>query len=121
MTERTRVAAVERFQPGDRELVTVEGRQVAVLNVDGNYYAIENLCAHDNAPVCTGRVQAKLEAEYETPGERVEERFIGPPTITCPRHGWEYDLATGIHVGDDSISLRTYEVIAEDGEVYVVY
>ena len=56
-------------------LVTVDGTEVALFNVDGVLYAINNRCPHRNGPLIRGYVDGR--------------------SIKCPMHGWRYDLATG--------------------------
>jgi len=116
---RVRVASVDELGDGDRTLVQVDGTAVGVFNLDGEYYALENECPHQGGPVCTGRVGGKIVAEEGDVGERVRERVSGEPVIACPWHGWEYELATGEHVGNPRVALTTYDVEVENGEVYV--
>ena len=116
---RVSVGPAEGFEDGDRELLVAEGVPLGVFRVDGSFYAVENDCCHLHGPVCEGKVQPRLEAEYTGPEEGVVERFGDEPVIACPWHGWEYSLATGVHVGVDDVALRTFEVTVEDGEVYV--
>lgn len=120
MTDRIKVAAADEFSPGERRLVSVDGMPVGVFNVEGEYFAIENQCAHDGGPVCRGTVDSELVGEYSGPGERVKESFDGDPAIACPWHGWEYDLSSGEHLGDDSISITTYDTTVDDGVVYIL-
>lgn len=119
MNDRVRVGSVDDLQPGDREIVDVDGRSIGVFNVEGEYYAILNQCLHDCGPVATGRVKNQLVGTFTGPGERIKEEFSGPPSITCPWHGWEYRLATGEHVGVPDVRLPTYEVVVEDDVIYV--
>lgn len=121
MNERIQVANADEFEPGDRQIVDVDGRSIGVFNIDGEYYAIVNQCAHDCGPVCKGRVKNQLVGTYNEPEERIEESFTGPPTVTCPLHGWAYDLSTGKHIGDPNIVLPTYDVFVENGEIYIEY
>lgn len=114
-----RVCEVPELPEGERTLVEVEEVIVGVLNVDGEYYAIENECAHQGGPVCDGSVRPELVGEFVAPGERVQESHGERSVIACPWHGWEYDLETGRHLGVEDISLRTYEVIEDDGVLYV--
>ena len=116
---RVRVKPIDAFENGGHEQVTIDGVPVGVLQVDGEFYAIENRCRHSGGPVCEGRVRHRLEAETSEPGERPEETFTGDPTVACPWHGWTYDLETGEHIGDPSYVLRTYSVVVKDGVVYV--
>lgn len=119
MTDRVRVCAAADLEEGDRRLIEVDGQEIGVLNVDGELYAISNVCAHMGGPVCEGKVQGKLVGEYVGPGKRVEESFSDELAIACPLHGYEYDLETGVHLGVDDISVPTYDVVVEDGDVYV--
>lgn len=117
--DRIRVCAVEELPEGEYTLVGVDGQQVGVLNVDGTYYAIQNECPHQGGPVCQGAVRPELVGEFVEPGERVREYHGERQVITCPWHGWEYDLETGVHMGVDDIELRTYDVVERDGVLYV--
>lgn len=119
MSERIRVTEAENLEPGERELIEINGRPIGVFNVDGEYHALLNHCLHDSGPVCEGRVKKKLVGTFEEPGERVTESFSGPESITCPWHGWEYDLESGDHVGDPDISLPTFDVVEDEGVLYV--
>jgi nitrite reductase/ring-hydroxylating ferredoxin subunit len=120
VSERVEVAPEDEFEPGERRLLSVEGRSIGVFNVDGEYFAIENRCAHDTGPVCEGQVHNALVGEYDGPGSRVRESFDGAPSIACPWHGWEYDLNTGVHLGTDDIAIRTFDVEIIDGTVCVI-
>lgn len=119
MTERVRVCAVDELGEGDRQIIEANGVEIGVLNVDGELHAISNVCAHMGGPVCEGKVQGTLVGEYEGPGKRVNETFSDDLAIACPLHGWEYDLETGVHLGDDDIRIPTYDVVTEDGYIYV--
>ena len=116
---RVEVAPAAELTPGERRLVMVDDRMVGVLNVEGELYAIDNECAHDGGPVCQGLVHERLVADVDPETKNVTERLGEEFTITCPWHGWEYDVKTGDHVGDADLSLPTYDVIVEDGTVYV--
>ena len=117
---RVRVCDTGALKPGDRKVVQVDGVPVLVLNVDGEFYALENTCCHQGGPVGQGKVMPRLEASFVGAGERVAETFSEVDwTISCPWHGWEYDLRTGAHCGDADVSLQTFAVIEEDGELFV--
>jgi len=120
MSSRVPVTDAATFEPGDRTMVTVDGQEISVLNVDGEYYAILNRCAHDCGPVGEGTVRPKLVVEEADPGERERERYDDSTlTITCPWHGWSYDLEAGTHIGLDEISVPTFEVSVDEGTVYL--
>ncbi|MFC7216074.1 Rieske (2Fe-2S) protein [Saliphagus sp. GCM10025334] len=113
------VAGVTEFESGDRKIVETDDGEIGVFNVDNIYYAIRNKCPHQCGPICTGKVSGALVGEWPGIGERVTERFDDEPAVTCPWHGWDFYLDTGTHVGDPSISVKTYPVSVEDDTVYV--
>ena len=61
----------------------------------------------------------ELVADVPERGDLTKAEFTGPKTIACPWHGYTYELATGEHVGERDIRLQTYDVVVEDGTVYV--
>lgn len=117
----TRIAVCDRDALGtnDRKIVSAQGRDIVVIDIDGALYAVSNTCLHDGGPLGQGSVHGSLEREITESGEPDREYFSDRPTIACPWHGWEYYLESGEHVGDDDIVLPTYEVEVEDGTVYV--
>ena len=119
MTRDVRVADADELRPGEQKIAVIDGISVGIFNVDGEYYAIENRCAHQHGPVCEGEIRRKLVGRATDPGEFDEVGFSETPTIACPWHGWEYDVRTGGHLGDDVASVRTFETTVEDGTVYV--
>lgn len=110
------VCGVEELPPGVRRFVEVKGRSVGVFNVGGEFVAVLNLCPHELAPVCLGRVggttlpSAPGEWRWGREGE----------ILACPWHGWEFDLRTGRSLPDSTIRLRRYPVEIADGVVCVV-
>ena len=69
------LAKAEELSPGQARAFDVEGEKIAVFNVDGNYYAIEDTCTHDQAPLSDGEIEGT--------------------TVICPWHMAEFDLKTG--------------------------
>jgi 3-phenylpropionate/trans-cinnamate dioxygenase ferredoxin component len=70
-----KVARRSEISPGGKKLVEVDGRPIAVFNVDGSFHAIDDVCTHDGGPLAEGDLQG---AE-----------------IRCPRHGARFDVRTG--------------------------
>jgi 3-phenylpropionate/trans-cinnamate dioxygenase ferredoxin subunit len=75
MTEWTRVCATHELLPGEYRVAAVDGVQVAVFNIDGALYAIEDVCTHDGGELTGGPLHG---AEIE-----------------CPRHGARFDVRSG--------------------------
>lgn len=106
---RIEVCPVDQLPPGSREIVDVDGREIGVFNVDGEFHAIRNACPHQLAPlaegVLTGEMTAPAVGEYEL----VRQGEV----IRCPWHGWQFDLATGESVFNPHIRTGTYDVEVE--------
>jgi len=75
MAQFIKAANTDDLKPGSGTLVELEGRRIALFNIDGNYYAIDDTCTHRGGPLSDGFVE----------GEKV----------TCPWHGAQYDIKTG--------------------------
>lgn len=118
---RIEVAPAEDFEEGDREIVDVDGTEVGVIRYGGEFYALSNVCLHDGGPVCTGRVHERLEAEHVGAGKPLDWSYSDDQVVvSCPWHGWTYDVETGRHLGKADLVLPTYDVEIDDGTVYVV-
>ncbi|HEU0199157.1 MAG TPA: non-heme iron oxygenase ferredoxin subunit [Burkholderiaceae bacterium] len=100
MAEWVDVARVEDFPPGTVRTVESEGTQIAVINVDGHFYAIEDLCSHEEETLSGGEVAG---AE-----------------IVCPRHGSHFSVATGEALSPPAYEpVPTFPVQVEHGMVRV--
>jgi len=99
LSDWVKVIAVAEFPCGEYRVVEVDGAMVAVFNLDGEYYAIEDVCTHDGAELTGGPMKGC--------------------EIICPRHGARSNIQTG-----DALSPPAYEPTAvlpvkvEDGIVY---
>jgi len=100
MAEWVDVARVEDFPSGTVRTVQIEGTPIAVFNLNGHYYAIEDLCSH--------------EAETLSDGEVAGEEII------CPRHGAHFSIPTGAALSPPAHEpVATLPVRVEDGMVMV--
>ncbi len=114
------VAADAEFEPGERRLVETDaGIPIGVFNVEGTYHALLNRCLHQNGPLCEGGIEREVVGEWDGPGERVREQYGDSYVVKCPWHGWEYDVETGTVLHDESLAVPTFDVVVEDGTVYV--
>jgi nitrite reductase/ring-hydroxylating ferredoxin subunit len=93
------VARADELAPGEIRRVQAGEDEIALARVGDEFYALQNACLHLKGPLGEGRVEDHL--------------------LTCPWHGWQYDVRTGKNDFDLAIQLRTYEVKVEDGEVKV--
>lgn len=94
-----RVAKISEVLPGSGRVVVVQGHPVALFNVAGRFFAISNVCLHRGGPVGDGELDG--------------------PVVTCPLHGWEYDVRTGSNTINPAARLKTYEVRIEGDDVLV--
>ena len=94
-----RVAAAADVPSGSGTVVHADGRAIALFNVDGSFYAIDNTCLHRGGPVGEGDLEGVV--------------------VTCPWHGFQYDVTTGRNVLDPDVGLQTFQVRVENGEVLV--
>ena len=112
-----RIARVEDFPPGSRRVVRTGRVEIGVFNVDGQYFALPNVCAHQFGPLCEGVVTGTFTASARTGWRRewVHEGAI----LTCPWHSLEYDITTGRCLAYPGIRLRQYSVRVEADYVVV--
>jgi len=109
-TEAYPVCPAADLDTGDRRLVEIEGREIGLFNVDGEYYALRNVCPHKRAPLCEGTLTGLRLAD--TPDEVRTERE--GEILQCPWHGWEFDITDGSLIVDPGgMRARTYDVSIE--------
>ncbi|RLM54125.1 Rieske-type [Halobellus sp. Atlit-31R] len=112
----SRVASTDEIERGTGIVVDVDGIEIAVFNVGGEFYAITNRCAHQQAPLHKAG-ERKINAEdtwTDTRGGVNEETC----SVSCPWHLWEWDLETGEHEASGK-RIGTFDVEVADGDVYV--
>jgi nitrite reductase/ring-hydroxylating ferredoxin subunit len=84
---------------GSGKTVDVNGTAVALFNVDGTFYAINDTCIHRGGPLGEGELQGKI--------------------AICPWHGWRWDVTNGVNQLNPAVSVKTYEVKLEGDDVLV--
>jgi nitrite reductase/ring-hydroxylating ferredoxin subunit len=116
-----RVARVDELAEGSRKVVSCNGIEVGVFNIEGELFAWFNNCPHMRGPVCQGRIfQRVLEPVSEAGTVGTLEFSLTQKHIVCPWHGFEFDLRTGQHPGNPRHQLRKANTRILDGEIYVV-
>ena len=94
------VAAADALPPGAKKLIESEAGPIAVFNVDGEFFAIEDLCSHDGGDLASGRCD----------GDQ----------IICPRHGARFCIRTGKALTRPAYEdIETFPVRVEAGVVQV--
>ncbi len=120
MSDRIAVCPADELGHLERASVSVGNREVYVFNVDGEYHAYQNTCPHQYGPVCEGDVERKLVGDHGGAGDRVDLRYTDDEHIlVCPWHSWTFDLTTGRHTGDTALGIPRFDVVVEDGTVYL--
>ncbi len=110
------VAQVDDIGPGESRIVVVKRHSIGIFNVDGEFVAVLNICPHELAPVCRGRVSGTTLPSM--PGEYRWGR--DGEILSCPWHGWEFDLRTGKALADPRVRVRRYLIEVIDDTVFVV-
>src|SRR5262245_11014452 len=99
MANFVRAAALADCPPGSSPEVLVGEAIGALFNVEGQLYAIDGVCAHQGGPLGKGRLSGT--------------------TVTCPWHGWQYDVCTGRHCLSANIVQPQFSVRVEDDAILV--
>jgi len=99
MAEWHRLAAVAEIAPGSAREFTAGGRVIAVFNVDGNLYALDGVCPHAGGPLGEGTLEGSV--------------------VTCPWHGWQFDVTSGRNCLNPRIEHSAFPLKVEANDVYV--
>ncbi|MBI4526230.1 MAG: Rieske 2Fe-2S domain-containing protein [Deltaproteobacteria bacterium] len=94
-----RICKTGEITAGSGKTVDVNGKPVAVFNVDGNFYAINNTCAHRGGPLGEGELEGKI--------------------VVCPWHAWRYDVTTGVSEMNPAISVEKYQIRVEGDDLLI--
>jgi len=93
------IPEAKEIAPGKGMSVAVADRRIAIFNLEGRYYAIDDTCPHVGAPLGSGWVD----------GHRV----------ACPMHGWEFDIRTGEGLTVPGCPVTRYEVREVEGQIQI--
>jgi nitrite reductase/ring-hydroxylating ferredoxin subunit len=100
MGEYVRVTGTADVPPGTGLAAEVGGQSIAVFNVDGTFYAIDNTCVHRGGPLGEGELEGDV--------------------VTCPWHAWQYNVKTGISITNPSAAVKSYQVKVEGPDIKVL-
>ena len=93
-----KVAKINEIEPGQARLVDVQGKQIALFNVDGTFFALDSTCTHKGGPLTEGEISGHK--------------------VTCPWHGARFDVRTGKVVGPPAQqAVARYGVRATDSDI----
>ena len=95
-----KIATLSEFENKTIKSYSIFGKRVAIIKrKDGTFYAIESGCKHQGADLTAGNVVGNI--------------------ATCPRHGWRYDLESGMCLNRNSSRLRRHELLIEGEEIRI--
>jgi nitrite reductase/ring-hydroxylating ferredoxin subunit len=97
--EFVRITELSHLAPGTGKVFRIHGRPIALFRVNGCVYALDNACPHRDGPLGEGTLDGSL--------------------VTCPRHGWQLDVTTGVCVGRPGRTVCSFPVRIE-GDVVLV-
>lgn len=109
------VGKAEDFPPGTHRVVRVRNLDIGVFNVDGDFYALMNICPHQYGPLCTGPVGGQMICNAKTDWHFQWVR--AGEIVTCPWHGLEFDLKTGECLATKKYRVRQFPLEVVDGEL----
>lgn len=111
------VARVGEITEGKARIVEINGREIGVFNVGGEYFALPNVCIHQYGPLCQGRVSGTTYANIDT-NWKVQWGYEGE-IVTCPWHSLEFNIKTGQCLAFPNRKLRTYPIRVDGDQVKV--
>ena len=94
-----KAARLNEIPPGSIKSVQVGGKQLALANVGGTLCAIDNTCLHRGGPLGEGQLEGKV--------------------VTCPWHGWQFDVTTGKAVQNPNAGVGCFKTEIRGDEVFV--
>jgi len=94
-----RAAKKEEVPPGTIREFQIDGKTFALANVEGKLFAVNNVCMHRGGPLGQGELVGQV--------------------VTCPWHGWRYDVTTGRVVTNPAVRVETYRVEVRGDDVFV--
>ena len=93
------VADLSDIPPGTAKVIAVQNVEVALFNLEGSIYAIDNMCQHAGGPLGEGKIKGD--------------------DVICPWHGYRYHIKTGQYIKNPVMSVACYPVKVENGKISV--
>ena len=94
---------IKSLPPGSHTVISINGKEVLLFNIDGEISAIGNICLHKGGPLSEGKVEKKYDGYY----------------VTCPWHGWEYNVKTGAAPPGFYDQQALYDTRVKDNKIFV--
>lgn len=106
------VCPTDELPPGEKKIIEIEGlpHSVGVFNIDGEYYALANVCPHQLSPLCEGQITGEMSSEHVGDFQLTRDGEV----LQCPWHGWKFNIDDGTSVfNPHKLRTRTYEATVE--------
>ena len=94
-----RVASISDLKPGENKIVFIEDEEIALFNIGGEFFAISNSCPHRGGPLGEGSLDGDI--------------------ITCPLHGWRFNVKSGVNEVMPNVKVPCYQVKVEGNDILV--
>ena len=99
MSNFVRVASISDLKHGENKVVFIEDEEIALFNVDGEFFAISNSCPHRGGPLGDGTLEGDI--------------------ITCPLHGWRFNVKSGMNEVMPNVKVQCYQVKIEGNDILI--
>lgn len=99
MPQFVKVTSKSEVPNNQGKVIEIGGQQIAVFNVDGTFCAINNTCPHRGGPLGEGDLEGTV--------------------VTCPWHGWQFDVKTGVNPVNPAACVKTFPCKAEGSDLWV--
>lgn len=109
------VAKVNEVSPETPKVVTIDGKQIGVMQDGDSYHAVLNFCPHAGAPICQGRISGAVVCDEAGAMTYDQQRRV----LRCPWHHWEFDLETGRALLPIRERIKVYPVRVEGDAILV--
>ena len=95
----TKIMKCADLEIGKSAIIEVGGKEIALFNYKGNFYAIDNTCPHRGAPLGEGRIEEGI--------------------LICPNHEWRFELKSGWCPQNPELSTEIYPIKVHDEKIYI--
>ena len=94
-----KVAKISEIEEGRGKLINVNGKEIALFKINNQFFAIDNNCLHMGGSLSEGEIESN--------------------NVTCPLHGWQFDLKSGNNIMPGIGKLNTYKTEIKNEEIFI--
>jgi nitrite reductase/ring-hydroxylating ferredoxin subunit len=96
---RVRAGSTTDVPPGEGRVIEAGGRTLALFNVSGSFYALDNACSHRGGPLGEGDLDGTV--------------------VVCPWHAWRWDVTSGANMNNPAVKMACFPVSLEGDQLWV--